>query len=85
MAQTIFDRLRAYETGDRSLHSLIAEACDAGDLLVAASKTFMGIVAERPKLQDDDEIWAAFSQAAAAVHRAYADNGHTPDNGKAAA
>jgi hypothetical protein len=41
MAQTIFERLRAYHTAGQPLSELIAEACDVGDELVAALEALL--------------------------------------------
>jgi hypothetical protein len=93
----IFDRLRALETQGQSLNALIAEACDVGDELVAALTEVRDYYEGRkpydfhrlPNDQRANEAFDAWQQIAAwiqtALARAYADNGHTPDNGAKAA
>jgi hypothetical protein len=81
----IFNRLRALSVQKgQSLSALIEEACDVGQLLIDAADTVTALIADRPNLQNDDEIWAAFTQCVAALHRARS-NGHTPENGAKAA
>ena len=73
----IFKRLRAMQTRKgQSLSELIAEACEVGDRLVGACEQ---ICSAHPK----DSLTSRI--ACEAARRAYADNGHTPDNGKAVA
>lgn len=85
MAQTIFDKLRAFETQGEPLHALIEEACNRGNALVATLET----IAAADDLQPGHIAYlskgAMARLAEVAAARAYADNGHTPDNGKAVA
>jgi hypothetical protein len=84
---TVFDRLRKLETQGQPLHALIVETCDVGDELIAALRQAREHFTEiRMDWSDPrDEIRAGWAVIDAALARAYADNGHTPDNGKAAA
>jgi hypothetical protein len=76
---TVFDRLRALETQGQPLHALIVDACEVGNGLVAAADAafyFLG---------GTDDAATVRALLLHAINRAYSDNGHTPDNGKAAA
>lgn len=81
-APTVFDRLRALETQGRPLHALIVETCDVGDELVRALSAIERIAGG----MTSDNGLAIYDVARHARARAYdSGNGHTPDNGKAAA
>jgi hypothetical protein len=84
---TIFDRLRALETQGQSLHALIGDACDAGNGLVEALHRAIKKLraASLAGGTDPEFVEIMLEPFKAALDRAYADNGHTPDNGKAAA
>lgn len=87
MATTIFTRLRAMQTEGRPLSDLIEQACDVGDELVAAirhASEQLESIEGRTKGDSLRLIDRIFSLNAA-LARAYADNGDTPDNGQKAA
>jgi hypothetical protein len=97
--ETIFSRLRSMETQGQPLHALIVEACDVGDDCVEAIEDMLRRVRSRIQMRermpgDVNETLALEltamlvsleDEARAALARAYVNNGHTPDNGKAAA
>jgi hypothetical protein len=76
--QSIFDRLRAMQTDGLPLHTLIVEACEVGNQLLAALES----VADGFDPNTDGETWRAIF---AAIDRARPDNGDTPTNGARAA
>jgi hypothetical protein len=82
---TVFDRLRKLETEGRPLHALIVDACDVGTELVRALEK----IATADDLKPGHIAYLSKASMALIADRAaalaYADDGHTPDNGKAAA
>jgi thiamine monophosphate kinase len=79
----IFHRLRKLEVAEgQSLNALIAEACDVGDGLVHALEN---LLSEAAPYSPSGTYMKARELAASALAAAYADNGHTPDNGAKAA
>jgi hypothetical protein len=83
--ETIFSRLRSMETQGQPLHALIVDACDVGDELVRALEQIAAAEGCQPGHIAYLSKTAMAMIAERAAARAYVNNGHTPDNGKAAA
>jgi hypothetical protein len=84
--ETIFSRLRSMETQGQPLHALIVEACDCGDGLVEAVRSLLPILeAVRYTAGLGKNQMERVAKAKTALACAYVNDGHTPDNGKAAA